>query len=184
MSQYYNVDAIKDVKKVGNVTMYLVKWEGLPESANSWEPEKNLKRCEKLVRDFKMKQISEKRDEANEKRWNRAKNRERTRLNLAHAEVCLHCAQSDAYEQARCQRNEYIQSLHRDLNRIWARAPAQVVGTANNTSRVIKKYHAVHTTPSGELFFIVSGEDGKKFRLTAERLDEINRQHLQHRGAQ
>ncbi|CAL2048020.1 unnamed protein product [Caenorhabditis brenneri] len=68
--------------------MYSVQWEGHPNSANSWEPETNLRRCEKRVQEFKkvslilhllvcrkallQKQIADRHLEANENRDNRA----------------------------------------------------------------------------------------------------------------
>lgn len=31
---------------------YLVKWQGFPESYNTWEPKKNLEICPKLIKKF------------------------------------------------------------------------------------------------------------------------------------
>eukprot|EP00294_Goniomonas_avonlea_P006570 CAMPEP_0114563684 /NCGR_PEP_ID=MMETSP0114-20121206/13263_1 /TAXON_ID=31324 /ORGANISM="Goniomonas sp, Strain m" /LENGTH=239 /DNA_ID=CAMNT_0001749591 /DNA_START=26 /DNA_END=745 /DNA_ORIENTATION=+ len=38
----FAVEYLKAAKKEGNTTMYLVKWEGYPESQNTWEPAKNI----------------------------------------------------------------------------------------------------------------------------------------------
>ena len=45
----YEVEQILDHKKVRNVLKYLVKWEGYPQSENTWEPRKNLNHCSSLV---------------------------------------------------------------------------------------------------------------------------------------
>lgn len=37
---------VLDVKKEGRRTLYEVKWEGYPDSENTWEPAANLKNCE------------------------------------------------------------------------------------------------------------------------------------------
>jgi hypothetical protein len=35
-NQIYNVESIVDKKKVGHLTKYLVKWQGYPNSENTW----------------------------------------------------------------------------------------------------------------------------------------------------
>ncbi|XP_041712061.1 histone-lysine N-methyltransferase SUV39H1 [Coregonus clupeaformis] len=47
----YEVEYLCDYKKSKEQELYLVKWKGYPESANTWEPRKNLK-CKKLMTQF------------------------------------------------------------------------------------------------------------------------------------
>ncbi|KAH7551973.1 reverse transcriptase [Bipolaris maydis] len=51
----YEVEEIRDLRKIGSQWKYLVKWRGWPESHNTWEPEGNLTNCKSLVRDFHRK---------------------------------------------------------------------------------------------------------------------------------
>jgi hypothetical protein len=37
------------VKKQGTKTLYEVKWEGYPDSQNTWEPAANLRNCESFL---------------------------------------------------------------------------------------------------------------------------------------
>ena len=48
----YTVEEIKDLQKIGSQWKYLVKWQGWPESHNTWEPEENLTNCKKLVQEY------------------------------------------------------------------------------------------------------------------------------------
>ncbi|XP_064155863.1 histone-lysine N-methyltransferase SUV39H1-A isoform X2 [Anguilla rostrata] len=48
----YEVEYLCDYKKTKEVEFYLVKWKDYPESANTWEPRRNLK-CFKLLRQFR-----------------------------------------------------------------------------------------------------------------------------------
>ncbi|KAH7558668.1 reverse transcriptase [Bipolaris maydis] len=52
----YEVEEVKDLRKIGSQWKYLVKWQGWPESHNTWEPEGNLTNCKSLVRDFHRRQ--------------------------------------------------------------------------------------------------------------------------------
>ena len=59
----YEVEEIKDLRKIGSQWKYLVKWQGWPESYNTWEPEGNLTNCKSLVHEYHQKH-PEKRGEA------------------------------------------------------------------------------------------------------------------------
>src|SRR6185369_11856292 len=48
----YEVEEIKDLRKFGSQWKYLVKWQGWPESQNTWEPEGNLTNCKRLVQSY------------------------------------------------------------------------------------------------------------------------------------
>ncbi|XP_072217023.1 histone-lysine N-methyltransferase SUV39H1-like isoform X2 [Excalfactoria chinensis] len=45
----FEVEFLCDYKRVGGEEFYLVKWRGYPDSANTWEPRKNL-RCRGLLK--------------------------------------------------------------------------------------------------------------------------------------
>ncbi|XP_062315587.1 histone-lysine N-methyltransferase SUV39H1-A [Osmerus eperlanus] len=47
----FEVEYLCDYKKKKDQELYLVKWKGYPESANTWEPKKNLK-CTTLLKQF------------------------------------------------------------------------------------------------------------------------------------
>ncbi|CAL2051393.1 unnamed protein product [Caenorhabditis brenneri] len=49
----YEVEAILDEKGRGSNKQFLVKWKNYPEEDNSWETEKNLQGCKKLLSAFK-----------------------------------------------------------------------------------------------------------------------------------
>ncbi|KAL6151626.1 hypothetical protein ACJBU6_09574 [Exserohilum turcicum] len=51
----YVVEEIKDLRKIGSQWKYLVKWQGWPESYNTWELEENLTNCKSLVREYHRK---------------------------------------------------------------------------------------------------------------------------------
>ncbi|USP73296.1 Reverse Transcriptase [Curvularia clavata] len=51
----YTVEEIKDLQKIGGQWKYLVRWEGWPDSHNTWEPEGNLTNCRSLVREYHRK---------------------------------------------------------------------------------------------------------------------------------
>ncbi|KAH7556815.1 reverse transcriptase [Bipolaris maydis] len=59
----YEVEEIRDLRKIGSQWKYLVKWQGWPDSHNTWEPEGNLTNCKSLVREYHRKH-PEKRGEA------------------------------------------------------------------------------------------------------------------------
>jgi len=44
--EQYEVEAIREKKKINGVYHYLVKWEGFPETENTWEPVKNLSKMD------------------------------------------------------------------------------------------------------------------------------------------
>ncbi|KAK1918667.1 hypothetical protein P3342_001716 [Pyrenophora teres f. teres] len=48
----YEVEEIKDLRKDGRQWKYLVKWQGWPESHNTWELEQNLTNCKELVQEY------------------------------------------------------------------------------------------------------------------------------------
>ncbi|KAH7551035.1 reverse transcriptase [Bipolaris maydis] len=48
----YMVEAVKDLRKIGRQWKYLVKWQGWPDSQNTWEPEGNLTNCKELIRAY------------------------------------------------------------------------------------------------------------------------------------
>ncbi|KAK4194427.1 hypothetical protein QBC40DRAFT_290780 [Triangularia verruculosa] len=54
----YEVEAIRDsgIDDKTKAHRFLVKWEGYPESENTWEPKANLKGAEELVREFEKSQ--------------------------------------------------------------------------------------------------------------------------------
>ncbi len=51
-NEEYEVEEIKDLQKFGRQWKYLVKWQGWPESQNTWEPERNLTNCKSLVQGY------------------------------------------------------------------------------------------------------------------------------------
>ncbi len=46
------VEKVKDVKKVNDKKFFLVKWKGLPEEENTWEPEEHMENARKAVREY------------------------------------------------------------------------------------------------------------------------------------
>ncbi|KAM5344467.1 hypothetical protein ACJ41O_001495 [Fusarium nematophilum] len=48
----YIVEAILDMDKIDNKTMYLVKWKDYPDSENTWEPPEHLNHAQRLLRNF------------------------------------------------------------------------------------------------------------------------------------
>lgn len=53
---YYEIETIRRRRRRQNQIQYLVKWRGWPESANTWEPEENLKACSDFVEAFEKRQ--------------------------------------------------------------------------------------------------------------------------------
>ncbi|KAL6155406.1 hypothetical protein ACJBU6_05630 [Exserohilum turcicum] len=51
----YIVEEVKDLRKIRRQWKYLVKWQGWPDSQNTWEPEENLTNCKSLVREYHRK---------------------------------------------------------------------------------------------------------------------------------
>ncbi|KAG9194056.1 hypothetical protein G6011_04091 [Alternaria panax] len=51
----YEVEEIRDLQKVGRQWKYLVKWQGWPESQNTWEPKENLTNCKSQVLEYHRK---------------------------------------------------------------------------------------------------------------------------------
>ena len=50
---FYEVEKIVDKRtNIYGLVEYLVKWKGYPSSENTWEPKKNLKRLEHLIKEF------------------------------------------------------------------------------------------------------------------------------------
>ncbi|XP_068025875.1 LOW QUALITY PROTEIN: histone-lysine N-methyltransferase SUV39H1 [Melanerpes formicivorus] len=49
LRRHFEVEQLLDYRRVKDEDFYLVKWEGYPESSNTWEPKKNL-RCPGLLR--------------------------------------------------------------------------------------------------------------------------------------
>lgn len=49
--EYFVVQDIKDIAVMNGTVRCLVKWQNFPSSQNTWEPLKNLKYCESLIRD-------------------------------------------------------------------------------------------------------------------------------------
>jgi hypothetical protein len=48
----YEVEVIRDSKVEEGARHYLIKWVGWPESANTWEPEVNLRNSTDLITKF------------------------------------------------------------------------------------------------------------------------------------
>jgi hypothetical protein len=48
----YEVEKILDTKLEGQTIKYLVKWKDYPNSENTWEPERHLKKCYWMVKQF------------------------------------------------------------------------------------------------------------------------------------
>ena len=50
---FYEVEKIVDKRtNIYGLVEYLVKWKGYPSSENTWEPKKNLKRLEHLIKEY------------------------------------------------------------------------------------------------------------------------------------
>ena len=50
---FYEVEKIVDKRtNIYGLVEYLVKWKGYPSSDNTWEPKKNLKRLEHLIKEY------------------------------------------------------------------------------------------------------------------------------------
>lgn len=52
-SSFYEVAQILKHKKIGNKTIYLVRWDGYPVDEATWEPEGNLLCCQPLLMKYK-----------------------------------------------------------------------------------------------------------------------------------
>merc|ERR1712135_65080 len=55
----YTVEKILDKRTRGGKTEYLIKWEGYPDSENTWEPDENLD-CPEIISAFEDKLKSKK----------------------------------------------------------------------------------------------------------------------------
>lgn len=55
----YSVEKILDKRTKGGKTEYLIKWEGYPDSENTWEPDENLD-CPDIISAFEEKLKSKK----------------------------------------------------------------------------------------------------------------------------
>jgi len=51
-SEYFKVDRIVAMDDKGPIVRFLVKWEGYPDSQNTWEPLENLKDCPSVLEEF------------------------------------------------------------------------------------------------------------------------------------
>jgi len=51
----YEVEEIKDLRKIGRQWKYLVKWQGWPKSQNTWELKENLTNCKSQVLEYHRK---------------------------------------------------------------------------------------------------------------------------------
>ena len=50
---FYEVEKIVDKRtNIYGLVEYLVKWKGYPASDNTWEPKKNLKKLEHLIKEY------------------------------------------------------------------------------------------------------------------------------------
>ena len=65
-NEYY-VEAVRDKKIVNGEVYYLIKWDGYPESSDTWEPKENLENIQNLIQDFEKKQINNKSKNKNKK---------------------------------------------------------------------------------------------------------------------
>jgi len=63
----YTVEKILDKRIRGGKTEYLIKWEGYPDSENTWEPEDNLD-CPDLISAFEEKTKQKKEEKKRKKR--------------------------------------------------------------------------------------------------------------------
>ncbi|KAH7563016.1 reverse transcriptase [Bipolaris maydis] len=98
----YEVEEIKDLRKIGSQWKYLVKWQGWPESHNTWEPEGNLTNCKSLVREYHRKH-PEKRGEAPRRGRNNQKkgrsNQPVTRPDQPLVRIAMVRQQEDQYQR-------------------------------------------------------------------------------------
>jgi hypothetical protein len=51
-NETYDVEKILDRKIENRKKLYLIKWQGYPESSNTWEPLKNLQNIKNMVKEF------------------------------------------------------------------------------------------------------------------------------------
>nr|XP_043609896.1 chromo domain-containing protein LHP1-like [Erigeron canadensis] len=49
---YYVIESVRKKRVHKGATQYLIKWQGWPESANTWEPVENLSVCPELIEAF------------------------------------------------------------------------------------------------------------------------------------
>merc|ERR1712228_172201 len=62
----YTVEKILDKRTRGGKTEYLIKWEGYPDSENTWEPDENLD-CPEIISAFEDKLKAKKNDKKRKK---------------------------------------------------------------------------------------------------------------------
>jgi len=62
----YTVEKILDKRTRGGKTEYLIKWEGYPDSENTWEPDENLD-CPEIISAFEEKLKAKKDDKKRKK---------------------------------------------------------------------------------------------------------------------
>jgi len=62
----YSVEKILDKRVKGGKTEYLIKWEGYPDSENTWEPEDNLD-CPDIISAFEAKNKAKKEEKRKKK---------------------------------------------------------------------------------------------------------------------
>lgn len=59
----YEVEEIRDMKKINGKTMYLVKWKNYPENEKTWEPPKHLVNAQRLLTKFHQNRTKERHQE-------------------------------------------------------------------------------------------------------------------------